>query len=89
MQTYLVDVGRRVPFSLTADNPAMAVFHATLMMDQRNIPMPETLTVLSDEGVTRFKAAERKCRVCGCTEDKACKGGCCWMEWDLCSKCVE
>lgn len=29
------------------------------------------------------------CRVCGCTEDRACPGGCWWVEPDLCSACVE
>jgi len=32
---------------------------------------------------------EQKCRVCGCTWEKACPGGCYWVEYDLCSKCVE
>ena len=31
----------------------------------------------------------RKCRVCGCTDFKACEGGCYWVEDDLCSKCAE
>lgn len=30
---------------------------------------------------------ERACRVCGCTEDHACDGGCSWVGGDLCSKC--
>lgn len=34
---------------------------------------------------------ERKCRVCGCTEDNACvkglHGACYWVEADLCSEC--
>ncbi len=30
----------------------------------------------------------RKCRVCGCTDDKACEPyGCWWVEDDLCSSC--
>lgn len=29
------------------------------------------------------------CRVCGCTEDHACAGGCYWVEEDLCSKCAD
>lgn len=29
------------------------------------------------------------CRVCGCTDDMACLGGCYWVEPDLCSRCVE
>lgn len=32
---------------------------------------------------------ERKCRVCGCTQNNACEGGCHWVEEDLCSKCAE
>ncbi|MDD3230486.1 MAG: hypothetical protein PHE09_14900 [Oscillospiraceae bacterium] len=32
---------------------------------------------------------EQKCRVCGCTWDHACPGGCYWVEPDLCSKCAE
>jgi hypothetical protein len=34
-------------------------------------------------------AAARTCRVCGCTDDHACEGGCYWVEADLCSKCAE
>jgi hypothetical protein len=32
---------------------------------------------------------ERRCRVCGCTDDLACPGGCHWVETDLCSRCME
>lgn len=31
---------------------------------------------------------EQVCRVCGCTWDNACPGGCWWAEEDLCSACV-
>ena len=31
----------------------------------------------------------RVCRVCGCTDDHACPGGCYWVEEDLCSACAE
>jgi len=31
---------------------------------------------------------ERKCRVCGCTDDHAWTGGCFWVEEDLCSACA-
>ena len=34
---------------------------------------------------------ERKCRVCGCTQDRACptkEGPCHWVEDDLCCACV-
>jgi len=32
---------------------------------------------------------EKKCRVCGCTENNACEDGCYWVEDNLCSKCEE
>jgi hypothetical protein len=28
-----------------------------------------------------------KCRVCGCTDERACPGGCSWVEPELCSAC--
>lgn len=33
--------------------------------------------------------APRACRVCGCTNDRACQGGCYWVERDLCSACAD
>jgi len=29
----------------------------------------------------------RRCRVCGCTDKKACPGGCHWVQNNLCSRC--
>ena len=37
----------------------------------------------------RFEPVERTCRGCGCTDSAACKGGCWWVEADLCSSCAE
>jgi nucleoside 2-deoxyribosyltransferase len=33
--------------------------------------------------------AEQVCRVCGCTQDNACSGGCSWVKPDLCSCCAD
>ena len=30
----------------------------------------------------------RVCRVCGCTDERACKDFCFWIETDLCSRCL-
>jgi hypothetical protein len=30
----------------------------------------------------------RACRVCGCTDDHVCEGGCQWVSVDLCSACA-
>lgn len=35
------------------------------------------------------KAEERQCRICGCTENHACSGGCYWVEDGLCSACAD
>ena len=32
--------------------------------------------------------SERKCRVCGCTDDYGCPEGCWWVEPNLCSRCA-
>jgi hypothetical protein len=37
---------------------------------------------------TEKEPAEQKCRVCGCTWENACPGGCYWVEPDLCSQCA-
>jgi hypothetical protein len=30
---------------------------------------------------------ERSCRLCGCTDRRACRGGCHWVDERLCSAC--
>ncbi len=39
--------------------------------------------------VTRRRAPKKEpaCRICGCTENHACAGGCYWVEPDVCSEC--
>jgi len=32
---------------------------------------------------------EQVCRICGCTDNNACPGGCYWAKPDLCSACAE
>lgn len=43
---------------------------------------------LNDERPAKTSCAINRCRVCGCTDDNACPGGCSWVEPDLCSKCA-
>jgi len=31
---------------------------------------------------------DAECRVCGCTNERACPGGCVWAEPNLCSRCA-
>ena len=44
--------------------------------------------ILQPFGATSLLASVRRCRVCGCTDDRACEGGCYWLEADLCSRCA-
>lgn len=49
------------------------------------------LDQISDDIIDRLNTnvpPDRKCRVCGCTPDQACPGGCFWVEEDLCSSCA-
>lgn len=34
-------------------------------------------------------AAAPACRACGCTDERACPGGCGWFEPDLCTNCAQ
>ena len=33
------------------------------------------------------ETALRRCRSCGCTDERGCPGGCWWVASDLCSEC--
>jgi hypothetical protein len=42
-----------------------------------------------DERSARIEAGmERTCSSCGCSESRACTGGCVWATETLCSRCV-
>ena len=38
---------------------------------------------------TPHQEGEQKCRICSCTNERACEGGCHWIEFDLCSSHLE
>ncbi len=42
-------------------------------------------TILPETGES---GKERTCRICGCTWEHGCPGGCWWVEPDLCSACA-
>lgn len=42
---------------------------------------------LSARGRRTVEEFENHCRRCGCTDTRACDGGCWWVEADLCSAC--
>ncbi|MEN3308909.1 MAG: hypothetical protein V7603_5111 [Micromonosporaceae bacterium] len=60
----------------------------------QNLAHLVTPYVLTDDGrylVESLRFGEARCRACGCTEDRACPGGCWWVPdpemGDLCSTC--
>jgi hypothetical protein len=49
---------------------------------------PVIRAMLDADGEFDREPAERRCRVCGCSEFRACPGGCAWVgSEDLCSAC--
>lgn len=63
-------------------------------------PMTTYVTLWTGDGVKVADAAGtlddlfarptpvRTCRLCGCSDDRACEGGCSWVSADLCSRCA-
>lgn len=76
--------------------PLVARAGGSVTLSGTDLTRPWSLSVLElpDGGVT-LVAVElpeampvQRCRVCGCTDDRACPGGCSWAEPGLCSQCV-
>lgn len=62
-----------------------------MVVDTRDLVVPteEEFQGLGELLDLAWMAAEPRCRVCACTESRACLGGCCWLEPGLCSSCAE
>lgn len=46
--------------------------------------------VFARPSASQFGASDGwRCKECGCTNDRACPGGCSWVEPNLCSACDE
>ena len=93
MEGFLVDMG--TVYAVLAKDAKDAAYLALL---SHPAPRSGKIIVQSRDNpdatpeVTEFVMADRACRVCGCTEQRACKspGGirnCSWVAWDLCSSC--
>ncbi len=51
----------------------------------------DTVVFISEEGARQLRIAagnEHRCRDCGCSESRACDGGCVWATPNLCSRCA-
>ena len=47
------------------------------------------IDMLVNHDHTSIHKPKQKCRICGCDDLHACKGGCYWVEDDICSQCAE
>ncbi len=54
----------------------------------RDEPYADTIMGIIAKG-EEMKHHKQTCRVCGCDDLHSCKGGCHWVEEDLCSQCHE
>lgn len=75
------------------DGSCMAVLHVIDDDDQmRRYEAhvdPETGTIAPWVFAEVCDPDPRVCRLCGCSDDHACTGGCSWVTDDLCSACLE
>lgn len=73
----------------------MAALQASLplLMDEGNPEAAEQMQERARAEFSRQKrianGEERGCLGCGCSETRACSGGCIWATETLCSKCVD
>jgi hypothetical protein len=69
---------------LEADLPAL--------MDEANTEAREAMELIAREEFARqlriARGAEAACGGCGCSETRACSGGCVWVNERRCSRCV-
>jgi hypothetical protein len=66
---------------------SIGLLNAARVAGQQHI-VCECLMQLMLDLKNRTELLERSCRICGCTNDRACPGGCAWVEFDLCSRCA-
>lgn len=66
---------------------AVLVLAGTRVAGTHGLALQILLQFMAD--TARSGLLDRVCRVCGCTQEMGCEGGCSWVEFDLCSRCDE
>ena len=84
----LIDNGDATTLAGVADRAA-ALGGDVFQIEPTAIGMMESMfdRLADDSFVRAGELLVRRCRVCGCTDDRACPGGCSWVCDDLCSGC--
>lgn len=77
---------------LSADELANLDENLEFLMDAQN---PELIEMMEERGREEFArqrriaaGREQACASCGCSESRACSGGCVWATRALCSRCL-
>lgn len=81
----MVTVHVDVHFSGSALNKLIAGDKPELEVTGAGATQRLKLTAIGLRAIAGFPAM---CIKCGCTEDRACAGGCSWVARDVCSACV-
>jgi len=97
-QAILIGVSQRVATEPDewAEGPECWQFEDDVLVAQNPLAMRGRLGLFEVDDAVVAKLAlvlpmkySGTCRVCGCTDDKCCPGGCYWIEDHLCSACAE
>lgn len=88
----LVDLGVELPIErmenrLDAEE-ALKSLEEFRASGEKGIPLSDVKQEFLIDKMISF-IGDGVCRVCGCTDGRACPGGCYWVEPDLCSACYE
>lgn len=83
-------VGRGVPILFKVE----LVLRMWLLLEEtreKQFRAPRSMLKLGEQcldGLEKLRERQQTCRICGCTEARACPGGCHWVEPGLCSSCL-
>lgn len=87
-ETVLIRLDRWASLETIAQNAAAVVALPDNTRPGTVIPGFSEALELLKTSVANLAPDLPRCRMCGCTDEKACEGGCFWKAPDLCSECA-
>lgn len=89
--TYEPIINRQVIECVLAGVSAEALVNVLLerATDDEGVSLTEhcLLQRVLNQALMLLHTIDRQCHTCGCTQNRACDGGCSWVDVDLCSTC--
>lgn len=82
------EIIEHVNLDTTQNNPEEVEIDVDALVNAIDFECPNCGCEVALESYT-YSEVVRRCRVCGCTDTEACEGGCYWVEYNLCSNCVD